>query len=63
MDTKHTTCKQTAEMDFWKRSARKSRKAEVRNVTIRDIMEVEKSILEVTEEKRLRWFGHVKRDG
>jgi hypothetical protein len=24
-------------------------------------MEVEKNILEVTEEKRLRWFGHVKR--
>jgi hypothetical protein len=24
-------------------------------------MEVEKNILEVTEEKRIRWFGHVKR--
>jgi hypothetical protein len=24
-------------------------------------MEVRKNILEVTEEKRLRWFGHVKR--
>jgi hypothetical protein len=24
-------------------------------------MEVGKNILEVTEEKRLRWFGHVKR--
>jgi hypothetical protein len=48
------------EMDFW-RSARKSRKEKVRNVTIRDIMEVEKNVLEVTEEKRLRWFGHVKR--
>jgi hypothetical protein len=24
-------------------------------------MEVEKNILEVIEEKRLRWFGHVKR--
>jgi hypothetical protein len=33
----------------------------VRNVTIREIMEVRKNILEVTEEKRLRWFGHVKR--
>jgi hypothetical protein len=33
----------------------------VRNVTIREVMEVRKNILEVTEEKLLRWFGHVKR--
>jgi hypothetical protein len=33
----------------------------VRNVTIREVMEVRKNILEVTEEKRLRRFGHVKR--
>jgi hypothetical protein len=49
------------EMDFWRRSARKSRKEKVRNDTIRKIMQVGKNILEVTEEKRLRWFGHVKR--
>jgi hypothetical protein len=49
------------EMDFWRRSARKSRKEKVRNVTIREGMEVRKNILEVIEEKRLRWFGHVKR--
>jgi hypothetical protein len=49
------------EMDFWRRSARKSRKEIVRNVTIREVMEVRKNILEVIEEKRLRWFGHVKR--
>jgi hypothetical protein len=49
------------EMDFWRSSARKSRKEKVQNVTIREIMEVGKNILEVIEEKRLRWFGHVKR--
>jgi hypothetical protein len=49
-----------AEMDFWRRSERKSRKENVRNGTIREIMVVRKNILEVTEEKRLRWFGHVK---
>jgi hypothetical protein len=38
-----------------------SRKEKVRNVTIREVMEVRKNILEVIEEKRLRWFGHVKR--
>jgi hypothetical protein len=48
-------------MEFWRRSARKPRKEKVRNVTIRTIMEVGKNILEVIEEKRLRWFGHVKR--
>jgi hypothetical protein len=47
-------------MDFC-RSVRKSRKEKVRNGTIREIMEVGKNILEATEEKRLRWFGHVKR--
>jgi hypothetical protein len=49
------------EMDFWRRTARKLRKVKFRNDTIRAIMEVGKNILEVTEEKRLRWFGHVKK--
>jgi hypothetical protein len=31
------------------------------NGTIRAIMEVGKNILEIIEEKRLRWFGQVKR--
>jgi hypothetical protein len=48
-------------MDFLRRSARKSRKEKVRNVTIRAIMKEGKKILEVIEEKRIRWFGHVKR--
>jgi uncharacterized protein (DUF2252 family) len=50
-----------SEMDFWRRSARKSKKEKVGNVTIRELMEVRKNILGVTEKKRLRWFGHVKR--
>jgi hypothetical protein len=49
------------EMGFWRRSARKSRQEKVRNVTIREVVEVRKNILEVIEEKRLRWFEHVKR--
>jgi hypothetical protein len=40
-------------MGFWRRSARKSRNVKVRNVTIREVMEVGNNILEVTEEKRL----------
>jgi hypothetical protein len=39
----------------------KIKERKVRNVTIREVMEVGKKILEVTEEKRLRWAGHVKR--
>jgi hypothetical protein len=48
-------------MDFWRRSVGKSRKEKIRNGIIRVIMEMGKNILEVTEQKRLRWFGHVKR--
>jgi hypothetical protein len=39
----------------------KIKERKVRNVTIREVMEARKNVLEVTEEKRLRWFGHVKR--
>jgi hypothetical protein len=39
----------------------KIKKERVRNVSIREVMEVRKNILGVIEEKRLRWFGHVKR--
>jgi hypothetical protein len=38
------------EMDFWRRSARKSRKEKVLNGTNREVMEVRKNILEVIEE-------------
>jgi hypothetical protein len=48
-------------MNFWRRSARNSRKDKVRNGTVRVIMEVGKNILEVIEKKWLHWFGHVKR--
>jgi hypothetical protein len=48
-------------MDFWRRSARKSRNDKVRNVSITEVMEVRKNILEVIEENPLQWFGHVKR--
>jgi hypothetical protein len=58
---KHSCNNNILENIKWRRSARKSRKEKARNVTIREVMEVRKNILEVIEEKRLRWFGHVKR--
>jgi hypothetical protein len=45
------------EMDFWRRSARKSKEEKALHNTIAAIMNAGKN----TEEKRLRWFGHVKR--
>jgi hypothetical protein len=62
LNTQEANTLLATEMDFCRRSARKSKKEKFRNGTIRAIMEVGKNILEVTEEKRLRWFGHVKRN-
>jgi hypothetical protein len=44
-------------MDFWRRPARKLRNNTFPYSTIQAITDVEKTILVVTEEKRLRWFG------
>jgi hypothetical protein len=44
------------EMEFWRRSARKSRKEKFRHGTITAIMEVRKNILEVIEEKGYDWL-------
>jgi hypothetical protein len=48
-------------MDFWRRPARKLRNKTFPYSTIRAIIDVEKTILVVTEEKLLQWFGYVKR--
>ena len=51
------------EMDYWRRAARKSRMDKIRNQRIRELMEVDRNILEVIEERKMRWFGHVERMG
>jgi uncharacterized protein YdeI (YjbR/CyaY-like superfamily) len=43
------------EMDYWKRSTRKSRRERIRNTVIREIMEVEKTILERIETFTMVW--------
>jgi hypothetical protein len=48
LNTQQTNKLLATGMEFW-RSARKSRKEKVRNVTIRESMEVGKNILEVIE--------------
>ena len=48
-------------MFFWKRCARKSGKEKFRSDTIRVAIDVGKALVGATEDKRLRWFGHVMR--
>ena len=47
-------------MDVLRRSARKSRMESIKNEHIEEIMGL-KGKLDITEKKRLQWYGHVKR--
>ena len=51
-------------MDVMRRSARKSRMERIKYEQIREIMGVQgkPDIIDIIEKKRLRWYGHVKRD-
>ena len=49
------------EMDFWRRSARISRKHKIRNNIIKRKMNVTRSLLEDIKTKQLKWYGHVQR--
>jgi len=48
-------------MDALRRSSRISRKDRIRNVTIRQQIELEKAIIKVFEQNQLIWYGHVHR--
>jgi hypothetical protein len=52
-----------SEMDVLRMSARKSRMERIKNVHIKEIMEVKgkSDIIDIIEKKRLEWYGHVKR--
>jgi hypothetical protein len=49
----------STEMDFWRRSARISRKEKIRNTVIKQKMKVERSLLDDIKTKQLQWYGHV----
>jgi hypothetical protein len=48
-------------MDALRRSSRISRKERIRNVTIRQQIGLEETIVKETEQNQLTWYGHVQR--
>jgi hypothetical protein len=48
-------------MDALRRSSRISRKERIRNVIIRHQIGLEETIIKVTEQNQLTWYGHVQR--
>ena len=52
---------EVTEMDAQRRSSRISRKGRIRNVTIRQQIELEETIVKEIEQNQLTWYGHVQR--
>ncbi|XP_030763131.1 uncharacterized protein LOC115887773 [Sitophilus oryzae] len=48
-------------MDYWRRSARKSKREQITNNKVREIMGAEHTIVDDIRTKQLIWFGHVQR--
>jgi len=48
-------------MDALRRSSRISRKDRIRNVTIRQQIGIEETIIKEIEQNQLTWYGHVQR--
>jgi len=52
---------EATEMDGLRRSSRISRKDRIRNITIRQQIGLEETIIKETEQNQLTWYGHVQR--
>jgi len=50
---------EATEMDALRRSSRLSRKERIRNVTMRQQIGLEETIVKETEQNQLAWYGHV----
>jgi len=48
-------------MDFWRRSARISRKDKIRKTIVKHKMNITRSLLDDIKTKQLKWCGHVQR--
>ena len=53
----------STEMDVLRRSARKSRMERIKNEHVKETMGLKgkPDIIDIIEQKRLQWYGHVKR--
>ena len=51
----------STEMDFWRRSARISRKDKIRNTIIKQKMNVARSLLDDIKTQQVKWYGHIQR--
>ena len=51
------------EIDFWRRSARISRKDKIRNTIIKQKINLVRSLLDDVKTKQLQLYGHVERTG
>ena len=49
------------ETDFWRSSARISRKDKIRNTIIKQKMNVTRSLLDDIKTRQLQWYGNVQR--
>jgi len=52
---------ESTEMDVLRRSSRISRKERIKNVTIRQQIRLEETIVKDIEQNQLTWYGHVQR--
>jgi len=52
---------EATEMDALRRSSRISRKERIKNVTIRQQIGLEETIIKAFEQNQLTWYGHVQR--
>jgi hypothetical protein len=52
---------EATEMDALRRSSKISRKERIRNVTIRQQIGLEETVVKETERNQLTWYGHVQR--
>ncbi|XP_030757309.1 uncharacterized protein LOC115883138 [Sitophilus oryzae] len=49
------------EIDYWRRSAGKSKREQITNNRVREIMGAEHTIVDDIRTKQLIWFGHMQR--
>jgi len=52
---------EATEIDALRRSSKISRKEKIRNITIRQQIGLEETIIKEIEQNQLKWYGHVQR--